>query len=117
MLHRQNLNIFNMISDFEKLKQDIQEKERTRPADEIKKKIPIPDHVPVGNHLAHFIRSIHWNSRGMFPSSAGSQRTYDKYNTVTSLSFSGPGGFHIEPGEVEGTTSPVSLITTRFNIR
>ena len=104
-----------MISDFEKLKQDIQEKERTRPADEIKKKIPIPDHVPVGNHLAHFIRSIHWNSRGMFPSSAGSQRTYDKYNTVTSLSFSGPGGFHIEPGEVEGTTSPVSLITL-FNI-
>lgn len=91
-----------MSTDFEKLKQDIEEKERTRPADEIKKKIPIPDHVPVGNHLAHFIRSIHWNSKGMFPSSAGSQRTYDKYNTVTHLSFSGPGGFHIEPGEVEG---------------
>lgn len=91
-----------MNSDFEKLKQDIEEKERTRPADEIKKKIPIPEHVPVGNKLAHFIRSIHWNSKGMFPSTAGSQRTYDKYNTVTQLSFSGPGGFYIEPGEVEG---------------
>lgn len=90
--------------EFEKLKRDIEEKERTRPADDIKKKIPIPDHVPVGNKLAHFIRSIHWNSKGMFPSTAGSQRTYDKYNTVTHLSFSGPDGFHIEPGEVDGTT-------------
>lgn len=88
--------------EFERLKKEIEEKERTRPADDIKKKIPIPDHVPVGNRLAHFIRSIHWNSKGMFPSTAGSQRTYDKYNTVTHLSFSGPDGFEIEPGEVEG---------------
>ena len=96
-----------MLSDlmeFEKLKHEIEEKERTRPADDIKKKIPIPDHVPVGNKLAHFIRSIHWNSKGMFPSTAGSQRTYDKYHTVTQLSFSGPNGFNIEPGEVDGVS-------------
>ena len=97
-----------MLSDlmeFEKLKHEIEEKERTRPADDIKKKIPIPDHVPVGNKLAHFIRSIHWNSKGMFPSTAGSQRTYDKYHTVTQLSFSGPNGFNIEPGEVDGVST------------
>ena len=97
------------IMEFEKLKKEIEEKERTRPADDIKKKIPIPDHVPVGNRLAHFIRSIHWNSKGMFPSTAGSQRTYDKYNTVTHLSFSGPDGFNIEPGEVEGVSTRIRL--------
>ncbi|XP_045200081.1 uncharacterized protein LOC123554174 isoform X3 [Mercenaria mercenaria] len=88
--------------DWNHVQRDIEEKLRQKPADDVKKKITIPDPVPAGNHLAHFIRSIHWNSKGMLPSTAGSQRTYDKYNTVTHLSFQGPDGFVIKPGEASG---------------
>ena len=86
---------------------DIQQKLKEKPADDVKKRITIPDPVPAGNHLAHFIRSIHWNSKGMLPSTAGSQRTYDKYGTVTSLSFQGPDGFEIKPGEAAGVSAIV----------
>ncbi|KAH3710617.1 hypothetical protein DPMN_070106 [Dreissena polymorpha] len=88
--------------DWQSVQRDVAEKLKTKPADEVKKKIVIPDPVPVGNHLAHFIRSIHWNSKGMLPSTAGSQRSYDKYNTVTHLSFQGPEHFYIAPGEAAG---------------
>lgn len=88
--------------DWNSVQRDIEEKLRQKPADDVKKKIIIPDPVPAGNKLAHFIRSIHWNSKGMLPSTAGSQRSYDKYNTVTHLSFQGPDGFEIKPGEASG---------------
>ena len=90
--------------DWQSVQRDVAEKLKTKPADEVKKKIVIPDPVPVGNHLAHFIRSIHWNSKGMLPSTAGSQRSYDKYNTVTHLSFQGPENFYIAPGEAAGVS-------------
>lgn len=76
--------------DWNTVQKDVEERLRQKPADDVKKRIIIPDPVPAGNHLAHFIRSIHWNSKGMLPSTAGSQRSYDKYNTVTKLSFQGP---------------------------
>ena len=91
--------------NWEQVQQDVASKLREKPADDIKKKITIPNPVPCGNHLAHFIRDIHWNSKGMLPSTAGSKRSYDKYRTVTSLSFQGPGGFEIEPGEAEGVST------------
>ena len=96
--------------DWNDVQRDVEEKLRQKPADDVKKRIVIPDPVPAGNRLAHFIRSIHWNSKGMLPSTAGSQRTYDKYNTVTHLSFQGPDGFEIGAGEASG----VSLM---FNIK
>lgn len=92
-------------SDWNALQMEVEEDLRKKPADDVKKRITIPDPVPAGNRLAHFIRSIHWNSKGMLPSTAGSQRTYDKYNTVTRLSFQGPDGFVIQPGEASGVSS------------
>lgn len=79
--------------DWNTVQKDVEERLRQKPADDVKKRIIIPDPVPAGNHLAHFIRSIHWNSKGMLPSTAGSQRSYDKYNTVTRLSYQGPDSY------------------------
>ncbi|XP_052790910.1 uncharacterized protein LOC128224867 isoform X3 [Mya arenaria] len=88
--------------DWYTVQRDYEDEVRHKPADDVKKRIVIPEPVPAGNRLAHFIRSVHWNSKGMLPSTAGSQRSYDKYNTVTKLSFQGPDGFHIAPGEAAG---------------
>lgn len=95
--------------DWNSVQRDVEERLRQKPADDVKKKIVIPDPVPAGNHLAHFIRSIHWNSKGMLPSTAGSQRSYDKYNTVTRLSFQGPDSFKHGQRETRSAVSTCDI--------
>ncbi|KAK3579921.1 hypothetical protein CHS0354_014031 [Potamilus streckersoni] len=79
-------------------------------ADEQKQRIVFPESMPKGNFLAQYIRSIHDNTRGLFPSTAGSQRSYNKYNSVTHLSFTGPPGYK-EKEEEEGMDYPKKRLT------
>lgn len=50
----------------------------------------VPSPVPVGNWLAHQIRLIQDDSKHVFPASAGSKRSWDKYNSTTHKDFCGP---------------------------
>ncbi|KAL3871158.1 hypothetical protein ACJMK2_039174 [Sinanodonta woodiana] len=74
-------------------------------ADEQKQRIVFPESMPKGNCLAQYIRSIHDNTRGLFPSTAGSKRSYIKYKSVTHLSFTGPYGYNEKEEEEEGMVS------------
>ena len=104
--------------DWGTVQRDVEERIRHKPADDVKKKIVIPSPVPAGNHLAHFIRSIHWNSKGMLPSTAGSQRSYDKYNTVTKLSFQGPENFrHEQQRAKSGVSKMVPLVKKHIQVQ
>ncbi|XP_033732536.1 uncharacterized protein LOC117321988 isoform X3 [Pecten maximus] len=50
----------------------------------------IPSPVPPGNWLAHQIRLLQDNSAHLLPQSAGSKRSWDKYNSTTHKDFCGP---------------------------
>lgn len=47
----------------------------------------IPDPLPPGNYVAKQLRCVYEDSSNLLPASAGSQRSYDKYASVTKQDF------------------------------
>jgi hypothetical protein len=47
----------------------------------------IPDPLPPGNYVAKQLRFVNEDSTNLFPTSAGSQRSYDKYASMTMQDF------------------------------
>ena len=47
----------------------------------------IPDPLPSGNYVAKQLRTVYDDSSNLFPASAGSQRSYDKYASLTMKDF------------------------------
>lgn len=43
--------------------------------------------VPAGNWIANQIRIVNDDSRNVFPQSAGSKRSYEKYTSIYQLDF------------------------------
>ncbi|KAJ8300901.1 hypothetical protein KUTeg_022420 [Tegillarca granosa] len=65
------------------------------------RKLVIPDPLPAGNVVAHQIRIIHDNSDNLLPASAGSQRSYQKYPSVTHADFRGDTEYVVPEGVPE----------------
>jgi len=98
------------MQDWIAIQREYEEELRRRPADYVKQRIVIPEPVPSGNRLAHFIRSIHWSSKGMLPSTAGSQRSYDKYKSVTKLSYQVPDESYQDPADASAVGFIIKLL-------
>lgn len=47
----------------------------------------IPDPLPPGNYVAKQLRCVYEDSTNIIPASAGSERSYDKYASVTMQDF------------------------------
>lgn len=47
----------------------------------------IPDPLPSGNYVARQLRAVYDDSSNLLPASAGSQRSYNKYMSVTTQDF------------------------------
>uniref|UniRef100_K1QHL4 Uncharacterized protein n=1 Tax=Magallana gigas TaxID=29159 RepID=K1QHL4_MAGGI len=67
----------------------------------IKTAMDIPDPIPPGNWMARQLRMLNDNSEGLLPPSAGSKRSWDKYNTTTHKDFLGPREFQLEEPNYE----------------
>nr|XP_022324626.1 uncharacterized protein LOC111125298 isoform X2 [Crassostrea virginica] len=67
----------------------------------IKSAMDIPDPIPPGNWMARQLRMLNDNSEGLLPPSAGSKRSWDKYNTTTHKDFLGPREFQLEEPNYE----------------
>ncbi|XP_048776883.1 uncharacterized protein LOC125681034 isoform X3 [Ostrea edulis] len=67
----------------------------------IKTDMEIPEQIPPGNWMARQLRMLNDNSEGLLPPSAGSKRTWDKYNTVTHKDYLGPREFKLEEPDYE----------------
>ncbi|XP_061163877.1 uncharacterized protein LOC133173017 isoform X1 [Saccostrea echinata] len=67
----------------------------------IKTTMEIPDPIPAGNWMARQLRMLNDNSEGLLPPSAGSKRSWDKYNTVTHKDYLGPSEFTLEEPNYE----------------